>query len=40
MALANINTTFRYWHYYLHGSPKELVEGIVEKMVIAQAGLI
>lgn len=40
MTLANINTTFRYWHYYLHGSPKELVEGIVEKMLIAQAGLI
>lgn len=40
MALANINTTFRYWHYYLHGSPKEFVEGIVEKMLIAQAGLI
>ena len=40
MALANINTTFRYWHYYLHGSPKERVEGIIEKMVIAQAGLI
>ena len=40
MALANINTTFRYWHYYLHGSPKEVVEGIVEKMLIAQAGLI
>ncbi len=32
MALANINTTFRYWHYYLHGSAKEFVEGIVEKM--------
>ena len=40
MALANINTTFRYWHYYLHGSPKEVVEGIVEKMLIAQAALM
>lgn len=30
--LANINTTFRYWHYYLHGSPKSVVENIVEKM--------
>ena len=40
MALADINTTFRYWHYYLHGSAKEFVEGIVEKMLIAQAGLI
>lgn len=33
MALANINTTFRYWHYYLRGSPKEFVEGIVGKML-------
>lgn len=40
MALANINTTFRYWHYYLHGSSKEVVEGIVEKMLIAQAALM
>ncbi len=40
IALANINTTFRYWHYYLHGSPKEFVEGIVKKMLIAQAELI
>ena len=40
MALANINTTFRYWHYYLHGSSKEVVEGIVGKMLIAQAELI
>ena len=40
MALANINTTFRYWQYYLHGSSKEVVEGIVGKMLIAQAELI
>ena len=40
MALANINTTFRYWHYYLHGSSKEVVEGIVGKILIAQAELI
>lgn len=40
MALANINTTFRYWHYYLHGSSKDVVEGIVGKMLIAQAELI
>lgn len=40
MVLANINTTFRYWHYYLHGSSKEVVEGIVGKMWIAQAELI
>ena len=40
MAPANINTTFRYWHYYLHGSSKEVVEGIVGKMLIAQAELI
>ena len=33
MYLANINTTFRYWHYYLHGSPKSVVENIVEKML-------
>ena len=32
MYLADINTTFRYWHYYLHGSPKSVVENIVEKM--------
>ena len=32
MHLANINTTFRYWQYYLHGSPKSVVENIVEKM--------
>jgi len=40
MALANINTTFRYWHYYLRGSPKEFVEGIVGKMFVEQASLI
>ena len=33
MYLANINTTFRYWYYYLHGSPKSVVENIVEKML-------
>ncbi len=33
MYLANINTTFRYWHYYLHGSSKSVVENIVEKML-------
>ena len=33
MYLANINTTFRYWHYYLHGSQKSVVENIVEKML-------
>lgn len=36
LALANINTTFRYWHYYLSGSPKALVENIVEKMLSDQ----
>ena len=33
MYLASINTTFRYWHYYLHGSPKSVVENIVENML-------
>ena len=33
MSLANINTTFRFWHYYLHGSSKEVVENIVKKML-------
>ena len=33
MYLANINTTFRYWHYYLHGGPKSVVENIIEKML-------
>ncbi len=33
MCLANINTTFRYWHVYLPGSTTERVRSIYEKMV-------
>jgi len=29
--LSNINTTFRYWHYYLHGSSRDAVENIIKK---------
>jgi thiamine kinase-like enzyme len=33
MCLANLNTSFRYWHYYLHDSTKERVRNIYDKMV-------
>lgn len=33
MSLANLNTTFRYWHMYLHGSEEKRVRDIYEKMV-------
>lgn len=32
MALANINTTFRFWHYYLHGSSIDFIKTITGKM--------
>ena len=40
MSLANVNTSFRFWHYYLHGSPKESVENIVKKMLDDSNGLL
>ena len=33
MCLVNLNTSFRFWHYYLHGSNRERVQDIYEKMV-------
>ena len=33
MCLTNLNTSFRYWHQYLHGSSEERVRDIYEKMV-------
>lgn len=33
MCLANLNTSFRFWHQYLHGSTVERVAGIYEKML-------
>jgi len=33
MYLSNLNTSFRYWHEYLHNSTKERVQDIYEKMV-------
>ncbi|MBE6936049.1 MAG: aminoglycoside phosphotransferase family protein [Ruminococcaceae bacterium] len=33
MALANWNTTFRFWHYFLHGAEEARVKGIYEKML-------
>ena len=33
MSLANLNTSFRYWHMYLHGSEEKRVRDIYEKMV-------
>lgn len=33
MCLANVNTTFRYWHIYLPGSTTERVQSIYQKMV-------
>lgn len=33
ISLANLNTSFRYWHMYLHGSDEKRVRDIYEKMV-------
>lgn len=33
MSLANLNTSFRFWHIYLHGSEEKRVRDIYEKMV-------
>ncbi len=33
MRMANIITTFQFWHHYLHGSSCERVRGIYEKMM-------
>ena len=33
ISLANLNTSFRYWHMYLHGSEEKCVRDIYEKMV-------
>jgi len=33
ISLANLNTSFRYWHMYLHGSEEKRVRDIYEKMV-------
>lgn len=33
MCLANLNTSFRFWHVYLHNSKAERVAGIYEKML-------
>ena len=33
MALANLNTTFRFWHYFLHGAEDARVKGIYDKML-------
>ena len=30
---SNVITTFRFWHYYLHGNPVERVRAIYRKMV-------
>jgi thiamine kinase-like enzyme len=33
MSLANLNTSFRFWHMYLHGSEEKRVRDIYEKMI-------
>ena len=33
MSLANLNTSFQFWHHYLHGSTTERVAGIYDKML-------
>lgn len=33
MSLANLNTSFRFWHIYLHGSEEKRVRDIYEKMI-------
>ena len=33
MCLSNLNTSFRFWHVYLHDSTAERVAGIYEKML-------
>ena len=40
MCLANLNTSFRFWHQYLHGSTAERVAGIYEKMLTDAKTLI
>ncbi len=40
MCLANLNTSFRFWHMYLHGSTAERVAGIYEKMLADAKTLI
>lgn len=40
MCLANLNTSFRFWHQYLHGSTAERVAGIYEKMLADAKTLI
>ena len=32
MALADLNTAFVFWHYYLHGAPEESVRSVYGKM--------
>ena len=32
LSLANVNTSFRFWHYYLHGSPVNVIKNITGKM--------
>ncbi len=34
MSLANLNTSFMFWHHYLHGCSAERVRDIFEKMVL------
>lgn len=33
MKAANVITSFRFWHHYLHGNDTERVRGIYDKMV-------
>jgi hypothetical protein len=33
MKAANVITSFRFWHYYLHGNDTERVRGIYDKMI-------
>lgn len=40
MCLANLNTSFCFWHAYLHGSTAERVGGIYEKMLTDAKTLI
>ena len=33
MRLSNLNTSFVFWHHYLHGADKAAVRDIYEKMI-------
>ena len=39
MRLSNLNTSFGFWHYFLHGAPEERVREIFDKMAADFAAL-